>query len=790
MLRRDDKSRRTRKARRDKKPPLDETFLEAMDEAESGEAAVDFPEGVEDWSGRDSGRSRKGRVEEKVSMDEAYLKAMDEAESEPEAEPEEAADEPSESPADQEEPDPQRKTFGASGSAWMKVEVSEDSQQAFLQELSFGDDGSLGAAKVVAALRDLYLITSGIDGELIEELSARAAEGEGVQGNFTIAQGTPPVPGKDGRIDYTFLEGLEKEVKLPFQELKEAFEQTERDAVLDGNLTVRAVAPGEALAACVPPTEGEAGQDVYGNPKTVPGKETLLRTGQNVTTSEGRTCSEVYGYVCLTGDEIAVIPPLWTSPDQMEAHYIHFPQVSPERLPTPDWLGQALQHKGIQHGIDEESIEKLCRLLKGPTKKRAIRIARGTPPVPGIDAHVNYTFDPEKKPGKMLPDGSVDLKERNTVISITADQLLGEIVPATQGRPGTNLMGEEISTTDGEERDFTAGENVRTEDVDGSPKFFYAEIDGAVTVNGEALQVDPIYQVNSDVDYSTGNIDVSKDVQISGSVRTGFTVKAGGNITISETVEDGALIQAKGDVVVAKGIIGETTRVIALGNVETKFIQNSSVVAGENITVGSYIFNAAVRAGGEIAVQSGGGGRGGSIVGGEVSAAKGIEARLIGSSATGGTLVGIGPTPATVARLNKLGQGIDYCDTNILRMLRTLGLQTVDAQTLDAEKIKEIVRRAPKARKQYVVEIVKKLNELVQTREKALKMQQDLEEQVAQGLKEVYVKATEKAFSDITIRIGNDTSTISEDLSQPLFFKTSKGIRWRPLQEPSGGTDA
>ena len=68
------------------------------------------------------------------------------------------------------------------------------------------------------------------------------------------------------------------------------------------------------------------------------------------------------------------------------------------------------------------------------------------------------------------------------------------------------------------------------------------------------------------------------NVEIDGSVRAGFTVKSAGTVLIAGVVENGATIDAKGDVVVAKGIFGESTSVTALGNVETKLIQNSTVL--------------------------------------------------------------------------------------------------------------------------------------------------------------------------------------------------------------------
>ena len=91
-----------------------------------------------------------------------------------------------------------------------------------------------------------------------------------------------------------------------------------------------------------------------------------------------------------------------------------------------------------------------------------------------------------------------------------------------------------------------------------------------------------------------------------------------------------------------------------MGTIQCKFIQTANVLAKEAIEVGSYIFNASVRCGGEIIVRSGGGERGGSIVGGEVFAARSIQAKNIGSSTTAGTVIGLNSDPVTAIKLARL----------------------------------------------------------------------------------------------------------------------------------------
>ena len=66
----------------------------------------------------------------------------------------------------------------------------------------------------------------------------------------------------------------------------------------------------------------------------------------------------------------------------------------------------------------------------------------------------------------------------------------------------------------------------------------YAAIDGLFTLTGgETINVFPIYEVNGDVDYHTGNIDFVGTVVIRGNVLTGFRIRAAGDIRIVGGVE-------------------------------------------------------------------------------------------------------------------------------------------------------------------------------------------------------------------------------------------------------------
>jgi uncharacterized protein len=671
----------------------------------------------------------------------------------------------------------ERQTLGNTPASWMVVEISPDGLQAVLRRISFGGDSTLTSRDIAGALADQYYIEDGIDQDLLAQVAERALADPHavVTGNFAVARGMPAVPGHDGCIEYSF--SAAATVPPPsFGRLQEAFAQPTIESVLASDAPGILVAPGQQLARLIPASPGTAGRDIYGHRIEKPGANPALKTGPHVRQEGAHFFSTIFGYVCLIDSELSVIPPMWISSDNMKAYFIHFPQVAPLETLEPQWLRDTLAALGVECGLVEKNIAEICRRPLAAHAKKALLLARGTAPQAGVDTHLEFSFDLEKRAGKILPDGSIDLRERNSVISVEEGQLLGTVVQATRGAPGTDLLGTVLVARDGKDAlAVAAGENVRTEGD--PPTTFYAATNGHVHVGPKRIDVKPVFVVSGDVDYEVGNIDTQNDVQVNGNIKSGFTVKAGGSISISGTVESGAVLSARGDIIIAHGIIGEGAKVTAqgilsMGKVQTQFIQNATVMSRGDIEVGSYIFNSRVRAGGKITVSAGGGERGGSIVGGEVLAASHIACQVVGSPTTSGTRMGIGLAPELRARLAKVDKTTEFCDSNTIRLLRTLGLQTVDAQ-----RLKAIVRQAPATKKQVLSEVIKKLYDLLDIREKAIAEKEKLQKALEATLADAEIDVARTLYAGVQLVMGDSELAIRSDRDGSRFRLQPTGIQ-------------
>ena len=510
--------------------------------------------------------------------------------------------------------------------------------------------------------------------------------------------------------------------------------------------------------------------DVLGNEIPDPVVEVELETGPNVRQDGDRYLAALYGYVCVMKDQISVLPPFWVAPDKMEAHLVFLAQAGEGIAPDDGLIRDGLAAAGVTHGLIESDIEKTCQQPYDAAAIRGVLVAKAAKPIDGVDAHVKFEVDPEKKSGTFDEDGTIDFRERNAAIGVVENQLLGTLITATKGQPGTDVTGETLAAKDGEEKDFKAGDNVRTEsDAEGTK--FLAAIDGNIEVKEGEISVNEILAINGDVDYEIGNVDALGDVAIQGSMGSGFKVKAGGSITIGGIIDSGADVDAGGAALVARGIVGESTVVKTAGDVETKFIQNSRVEAGGDLNVGSYIYNATVHVGGHIDVQAGGGEHGGSIVGGEVYAAGGITACRFGSESSEKTVVGIGHKPEVAAELDKLEETVKFYEDNIQKICNAVGLKRSDEKS-----IKKAVKETPPERRKAVAPLLAKLQQLNVAWKEAFAKQRDLRTEHKASLGEATIAASVEVFPGVEICMGEECMRTADELKASIFALGEDGI--------------
>lgn len=359
------------------------------------------------------------------------------------------------------------------------------------------------------------------------------------------------------------------------------------------------------------------------------------------------------------------------SEDKMTAKAKFYPPFVGGTLLNARGIKSALEAQNITTGIKEMAV---ASFLANREYCTSFVIAEGIEPVHGKDAEIKYYFNPELKARPQLnEDGSVDFHKLNGISHVNKGDILAELIPEETGVPGTDVYGNPVIPHDGKKKKLSYGKNItRSEDN----LTLISGVDGHVSLVDDKVFVSDTYTVLADVDASTGDIEYNGNIEVKGCVRSGFSLKADGNIMVNGVVE-GATLIADGDIILKCGIQGMGKGVLETkGNIVTKFIENAQVKAGGNITAEA-ILHSRVAAQDSILVT----GKKGFITGGKVSALKLIEAKTIGSVMGTDTTVAVGTNPEDKARaqqcqieITRLGKEIARIEPVVQKYMSILKL--------------------------------------------------------------------------------------------------------------------
>jgi len=307
-----------------------------------------------------------------------------------------------------------------------------------------------------------------------------------------------------------------------------------------------------------------------------------------------------------------------------------------------------LAFRKVKYGIDQEAI---LSFLKDRQYCKDYVFAVGTQPIHGRDAKIEYFFNTSKNlQPKRNEDGSVDYKELNTISHIKKGDLLARLIKEDPGTPGKNVFGEEIKPRTVRSAKLQYGNNIS---INEDKTEIYSDVTGHANFLNEKVFVSDIFDVPADVDNSVGNIEYDGSVEVKGNIKSGFTVRATGDIIIHGVVEN-AFVESGGQIIVKRGIHGMHKGVLkARTNVMAKYIENAKVIAGGFVEAEA-ILNSDVSATGEVRVQ----GRKGLINGGTIRAGKSIEVQYAGTEMGTFTTLEVGIDPERKERYLELKKDV------------------------------------------------------------------------------------------------------------------------------------
>lgn len=333
--------------------------------------------------------------------------------------------------------------------------------------------------------------------------------------------------------------------------------------------------------------------------------------------------------------------------DEMKA-FIHFtPPRFAGRHMEFDEVVEVLKNNGVVVGINENRINEY---LEKMDYGQPLIAAEGEKHRNGRDSYVDYKVRIDNTGINFEEDesGKVDFRNLELLENVVVGQLLALKVPAEEGTPGRTVTNRIIPSKSGKDAKMQYGKGTILSE-DGTE--LTAEINGQVVFKNNKISVEPVYVVPGDVSLETGNIVFLGSVIIQGNVQDNFVVKAAGNIEVKGTVQK-AFLEAEGDIFLRSGLMGRDEAKIEStgGSIYSKFIQNSNVIAENNVIVPEGIVHSFVDAGENIFTT----GKRARIVGGRVRAGSEVNARFLGADVSTKTEIWVGINPKILQQISEL----------------------------------------------------------------------------------------------------------------------------------------
>ncbi len=377
-----------------------------------------------------------------------------------------------------------------------------------------------------------------------------------------------------------------------------------------------------------------------------PNDETLLEIIENF--------ENQYSYVsvkeleCHKLNEEGALLHFHVSEDEMRCRGIIFS----EGEVTAEEVAQLLGRHGITHGILTNNIQQvldsgICSYFD---------LARGKPAVDDRPGQIDKFFqeDEHKQFTKMMEELTIDTRSVKEINIADRHQLLLRIGDIIEGKNGYTLRGKELNKQDL----FSASEGIKL----GEFVYFsddetevYSKKSGHIVWKPDEgfIDVEPVYIVEGNVDFSEGNIIgfVGK-VIIKGDIKPKFSVIAEGDIEIHGSVEDATVRSTSGNVMIAGSVIHKMEGTISAKETVYCNIATNANIKAKKVVIDKEAMNSRLEAEEEILAE----GTPGAIIGGETIATHLVKINTLGSDRGVPTKVHVGDVSELKKRLRTIHQ--------------------------------------------------------------------------------------------------------------------------------------
>ncbi len=359
------------------------------------------------------------------------------------------------------------------------------------------------------------------------------------------------------------------------------------------------------------------------------------------------------------------------------------------------WFRNQLKRAKI---ADKSSAPYLDNLVESASKQvdlSGMFVAQGRAPVAGEGPYLYECYRDTAAKNVDVENDVLDIRGLQQRSLVSPGDLIAEIRYRQEAKAGVDVFGDVIYPNPPRELEIEVGEGVQKKD---GGKFF-ATFEGVPIIEKNCISLSKILVHKGDVNLRTGDIVFDGPVEIQGSVDTGASVVATGDISIVGSVRGGK-VRAGGSIVVTGGVITGTTGYMeARGSIGAEFIENSRIHCEGALKAKKSILNCDIISGADIEILDK---KNGVLAGGSVSCKKNIIAANIGFKRGALTVLRVGvdwkierTVKIMTGRLHKL---TECQERDRLEMRELVSKNRAQLTRKHEEKKKELQHRLIKVR--------------------------------------------------------------------------------------------
>lgn len=592
---------------------------------------------------------------------------------------------------------------------YAKVDVTPDKLKATLDVVKGRGKGKpLELAMVSAALSAHKLKGVKVDklkADVVGFYKSKQVELLG----YLLTEGKPPSKGKDRELIFgvAFLPEAQGKGYLVAASESPSLSRIAEDLAgfpLAEATEVALVSKGQAVARFGPPSPGQAGADVYGNPiAATPGNDPAIRTFGYLHITEGSMEAEDDGLLLVAereGTTLARLLPyrdakvsVSVADDGMSAAVDVERGYKLGRELTLEFAQEAIKQAGVVSGVDIKELSAALAQARDGKEVRGHIVAKGKPPVPAGGFRLNWIVRLASGAAVTLrADGGADFKNQDRATVVVKGQPLLELLAiGVEGQDGVDVLGSPVpapkdpSVSEPPSFDGTIVEEKR----DNGDRLLLAATSGELRFDKNRLSIDPTQKISGDVGPATGNIRFPGPVTVAGTVLSGYAVFSGGDVLVAGSTE-AALISADGSIKITEGVKGARRGTLrARKTIEASFAEQALVLAVEDIVFKNSALLCNLKTNGKLTLQ----GDKGHLIGGVCRARKGIDVQNLGSANGAKTQVSFGQDYLVKDAIEAEEREIERAKAMILetdRKMRELEKEGADLESVRQSKLKLI----------------------------------------------------------------------------------------------------